>query len=211
MMSQINTAIAGLDVSRETMARLRDLETEVQRWTKTVNLVSRSSVEHLWERHIVDSAQVFTVCPCTARRWLDLGSGGGFPGLVVAILGEQLLPDLRVTLVESDQRKATFLRQTANKLGLSVEVLAKRIESLPPHAADVISARALAPLVELLNLSAPHMKPDTTAVFPKGGRHAEEIAEARNFWAFELETIASASQPDAALLIIRKLTREQFP
>lgn len=208
MMGLAQDTVGGLSVSRETMANLHAFEAEVLRWTTAVNLVSRASVEHLWDRHIADSAQVFRVCPPDARCWLDLGSGGGFPGLVVAILARQLQPDLRVTLVESDQRKAAFLRQTAQKLGLDVEVLARRIESLPPQAADVVSARALAPLVDLLKLSAPHMKPDAIALFPKGARHAEEVAEARRLWTFDLETVSSASQTDSALLIIRKLSRE---
>lgn len=208
MIALMQDTVGGLSVSRETMDALRALQAEVLRWTPTVNLVSRSSIEHLWDRHIVDSAQVFRVCPPNARRWLDLGSGGGFPGLVVAILARELRPELRVTLVESDQRKAAFLRQTAQKLGLEVDVLAKRIESLPIQVADVISARALAPLAELLKLAAPHMGPDTVAVFPKGARHADEVAEARHLWAFDLETLPSDSQADAALLIIRKLNRE---
>jgi 16S rRNA (guanine527-N7)-methyltransferase len=172
-----------------------------------VNLVSRASLDHLWDRHIDDSAQIFQACPPEARHWLDLGSGGGFPGLVVAVLARELLPELRVTLVESDQRKATFLQQTAVKLGLSVEVLAKRIASLPPQRADVVSARALAPLTDLLGLALPHLNADGIALFPKGARHAEEVAEARRSWAFDLDSRPSASDLDAALLIIRKVYR----
>lgn len=208
MMGLSNDTVGGLSVSRETMAALRVLESEVIRWTTTVNLVSRGSVEHIWDRHIADSAQVFQACPPGAHRWLDLGSGGGFPALVVAILARERQPDLGVTLVESDQRKAAFLRQTAQKLGVDVNVMAQRIESIPPQGADVISARALAPLVDLLKLAAPHMKPDAVALFPKGARHTEEIAEARRLWAFDLEVLPSAAQADAALLIIRKLARE---
>jgi 16S rRNA (guanine527-N7)-methyltransferase len=199
--------VAGLNVSRETIATLQAFEAEVRRWTSTVNLVSRSSLDQLWERHIDDSAQIFKARPDNAVRWLDLGSGGGFPGLVVAILASELQPGLKVTLVESDQRKATFLRQTAQKLGLSVEVLAKRIESLPPQMADVVSARALAPLTDLLDLALPHLKPDGIALFPKGARHAEEVSDARRSWNFDLDSVPSAADPDAALLIIRKLRR----
>lgn len=199
--------VAGLNVSRETIATLQAFEAEVRRWTLTVNLVSRSSLDQLWERHIDDSAQIFKARPDNAVRWLDLGSGGGFPGLVVAILASELQPGLKVTLVESDQRKATFLRQTAQKLGLSVEVLAKRIESLPPQMADVVSARALAPLTDLLDLALPHLKPDGIALFPKGARHAEEVSDARRSWNFDLDSVPSAADPDAALLIIRKFRR----
>jgi 16S rRNA (guanine527-N7)-methyltransferase len=211
MMALSRDMVGGLDVSRETMASLRLFEAEVRRWTPVVNLISRGSTEDLWGRHIEDSAQIFRACPPSARHWLDLGSGGGFPGLVVAVLARELRPDLRVSLVEADQRKAVFLRQTALKLGLDVVVLAERIESLAPQGADVISARALAPLVELLDLAVPHLKPDGIALFPKGARHAEEVAEARTSWAFDLDSLPSALNPDAALLILRKVHRAQLP
>lgn len=207
MMDLVRETVGGLSVSRETIAALRAFEAEVRRWTPTVNLVSRNSLETLWVRHIDDSAQIFHECPTDARRWLDFGSGGGFPGLVVAILAKELRPNLRVTLVESDQRKATFLRQTARKLDLDVEVQAKRIESLPPQEADVVSARALAPLSDLLNLTLPHLKPDGVALFPKGARYAEEVALARMSWVFDLDLRPSAVETDAALLIIRKFHR----
>jgi 16S rRNA (guanine527-N7)-methyltransferase len=209
MSALASDTVGGLSVSRETFAALQAFEVEVRRWTPTVNLVSRGSLDHLWGRHIDDSAQIFRACPPDAERWLDIGSGGGFPGLVVAVLARELKPGLKVTLVESDQRKAAFLRQTAQKLGLSVEVLAKRVESLPPQMADVVSARALAPLSDLLGLAFPHLTADGTALFPKGARHAEEISEARRFWSFDLESRPSASDPDAALLIIRKIYRAQ--
>lgn len=199
--------VGGLNVSRETVATLRAFEAEVKRWSPTVNLVSRTSLDHLWDRHIVDSAQIFHACPPDASRWVDIGSGGGFPGLVVAALARELRPGLRITLVESDQRKAAFLRQAAQKLGLSVEVLAKRAESLPPQMADVVSARALAPLTDLLGLAALHLKAGGTALFPKGARHAEEVAEAKRLWNFDLDSLQSTTDPAAALLIIRKLHR----
>ena len=211
MMALEKETVGGLSVSRETIAALRTFEAEVRRWTPAVNLVSRGSLEQLWDRHIDDSAQVFHACPADACRWLDLGSGGGFPGLVVAVLARELQPNLHVTLVESDQRKAAFLLQTALKLGLDVAVHAKRIESLSPQAADVVSARALAPLADLLDLSLPHLKPGGTALFQKGARHGEEVSEARKTWIFDLDTRPSTLDPDAALLIIRKFHREQLP
>jgi 16S rRNA (guanine527-N7)-methyltransferase len=210
MMALERETIGGLSVSRETIAALQAFEAEVRRWTPTVNLVSRSSLDNLWDRHIDDSAQIFHACPPDACRWVDLGSGGGFPGLVVAILARELRPHLHVTLVESDQRKAAFLRQTAQKLGLDVDVQAKRIESLYPQGADVVSARALAPLADLLSLALPHLKPDGTALFPKGARHAEEVAAARKSWIFDLDLRSGAVDPDAALLIIRKFHRAQL-
>ena len=201
----------GLSVSRETISALRAFESEVRRWNPTVNLVSRSSIDHLWDRHILDSAQIFQACPKEADHWLDLGSGGGFPGAVIAILARELLPHLRITLVESDQRKAAFLRQTVQRLGLSASVEATRVEALVPQAADVVSARALAPLSVLLDLAEPHLKPEGTCLFPKGIRHADEVLDAQRSWRFDLDAFPSALHPGAAILIIRKLERAQLP
>lgn len=203
-------SVGGLTVSRETVATLRAFEAEVRRWTPAVNLVSRSTLEDLWGRHVDDSAQIFQACPTEARHWVDVGSGGGFPGLVVAILARELQPHTRVILVESDQRKAAFLRQTARKLGLEVDVHARRIESMPPLGADVISARALAPLPDLLELTFPHLKSGGVALFLKGARHSEEVSVARKSWIFDLDLRPSVVDPDAALLIIRKVYRAQL-
>lgn len=203
------TEIGGVDVSRETLAALHELEALVQRWTPAINLVSKSTVGTLWQRHILDSAQIFSLCPSSALSWVDLGSGGGFPGLVVAILAKELKPDLEVTLVEADQRKATFLRQAAQALKLGVTVVAKRIEALERLNADVLSARALAPLSGLLGFAEKHMSPNGTAIFPKGSQFADEIADARRTWAFNIDTRQSLSDAEAAILVIRNIHRAQ--
>lgn len=200
-------SIAGLSVSRETLQALQQFEALVRRWTPAINLVSKATLANLWDRHIVDSAQVFSVCRPEVKTWVDLGSGGGFPGLVVAILARELRPDLRVTLVESDQRKATFLRQASQNLGLKVTVRSDRIESLPPLQADVLSARALAPLSELLAFADLHLAGGGVAIFPKGSRYLEELAEARNAWAFDVDTQRSLSDAEAAILVIRNIHR----
>ena len=199
--------IAGLSVSRETLQALQQFEQLVRRWTDAVNLVSKASAADLWNRHIVDSAQVFAFCPQDAETWLDMGSGGGFPGLVVAILAREKLPALRVSLAESDQRKATFLRQAAQKLGLEVAVRSARIESLEPAGADVLSARALAALPDLLGYAEQHLRANGVALFQKGARFPEEIAAAKRNWTFEVTPHSSLSEPDAAILEIRKIHR----
>jgi 16S rRNA (guanine527-N7)-methyltransferase len=205
MRESVAPDVGGVSVSRETFARLEAFEALVRRWNPAINLVSKASLPELWSRHIADSAQLFQFCPPDAKHWADFGSGGGFPGIVVAVLSRESRPELRVTLVESDLRKATFLRQAVQALSLSASVHSDRIESLPPLAADVLSARALAPLGELLQHAHRHLRPEGTAVFPKGQRYREEIAEARRQWEFEVDARPSLSEPDAAILVIRKV------
>ena len=200
-------SVGGLSVSRETFAALQALEALVRRWTPAINLVSKSTLPHLWPRHIVASAHLFSLCPESAEPWVDMGSGGGFPGLVIAILAREARPNLRVTLVESDLRKATFLRQAAQTLNLDVAVKSQRIESLEPLHADVLSARALASLQELVAIASQHLQPNGLAIFPKGARFQEELAQARETWAFDVDTRPSLSDGEAAILVIRSIHR----
>jgi len=208
MRNATELSVGSVNVSRETFEELRAYESLVRRWTPAINLVSKASVDDLWQRHIADSAQVFAATGAeSAQSWVDLGSGGGFPGLVVAVLAKELRPDLRVTLVESDLRKATFLRQAAQALSLSVTVHSVRIESLAPQNADVLSARALAPLSDLLTHAERHLRKGGIAVFPKGARFAAELDDARKLWAFDVDVQPSLSDSEAALLVIRNFHR----
>ena len=194
-----------LDVSRETLGRLKDLEALVRKWTPRINLVSQASLPDLWERHMRDSAQIYALAPAT-ESWVDLGSGGGFPGLVVAALAMDVSPS-RVTLIESDGRKAAFLRTAIRELSLPARVLAQRIEDAPPQSAGVISARALAPLPRLLDLAAPHLGPGGVAFFAKGAARDAEIFEARARWRFSLSETPSITNPEAAVLRIERIER----
>lgn len=208
MTSAADLSVGSVDVSRETFEALQTYEALVLRWTPAINLVSKNTVAELWNRHIADSAQVFAAVPTgSVRSWVDLGSGGGFPGLVVAILAQELQPGLQVTLVESDLRKATFLRQAAQTLKLSVVVHSARIETLAPQEADVLSARALAPLSDLLSYAERHLRTGGAAVFPKGARFASELEDARKLWTFDVDTQPSLSDSEAALLVIRNIHR----
>lgn len=209
MIRETEATIGGLTVSRETVAALRTFEGLVRKWSGTINLVSKPSLEDLWDRHIADSAQLFGFCPEKAENWADLGSGGGFPGIVIAVLAQELRPGLHVKLVESDQRKAAFLREVARVLGLSLSVIDERIETLSPLEADVVSARALAPLTDLLAFAATHLRSDGIAVFPKGARHNAELADARRVWMFDCQLHPSLSDSEAAILVIRNIHRER--
>lgn len=192
-------------VSRETVERLRLHLTLVRKWNLSINLVARSTLSDGWSRHVRDSAQVLALATEPPRHWVDLGSGGGFPGLVVAILLAERAPTCRITLVESDQRKAAFLREAARITGLEVAVLTDRAENLAPQRADVVSARALAPLSDLCALAQRHLAPDGRAIFLKGRDHAAELDAAGRFWAFTPTVRPSITDPTAAVVALESL------
>lgn len=189
------------NVSRETMARLQKFEDILRKWNPRINLVSSASLDNLWSRHIADSIQVYKYAP-HAGHWLDLGSGGGFPGLIAAILAAEDAPDLRFTLVESDQRKAAFLRNAAREAGIRCDIRASRIETLPPRGADIVSARAVADLAVLLGYASRHLSRDGFAFFPKGETWEKEVSAAQEKWQFRYEAITSVTDSKAVILKI---------
>lgn len=197
-----------MSVSRETAARLDAFEALVRKWNPAINLVSKASLAELRQRHIADSEQLFELAGVAAGHWVDLGTGGGFPGMVVAIRAAGEAPGLRVTCIESDGRKAAFLMTAARELGLAVTVLAERIEAAEPQAAEVVSARALAPLTALLPLAARHLKQGGFAIFPKGAQHAKEVVQARADWRFDLTDWPSRTDPEARILKLGAITRD---
>ena len=206
-MTEPHHSLVGRDVSRETLDRLHRLEALIRKWNPAINLVAGSTLSSLWTRHYLDSIQLFDLAPKGAQSWADLGSGGGFPGLIIAILAADERPDMAVTLVESDQRKAAFLSAAARELGLPCTIRAERIEAVAPLSVDVVSARALAPLDTLLGYATRHLAPDGTAIFPKGAGHAEEIARALEHWRFSYQKEPSKSDADGVVLIIGGISR----
>ncbi|PTQ69694.1 16S rRNA (guanine(527)-N(7))-methyltransferase RsmG [Celeribacter persicus] len=199
--------IAGLDVSRETLERLESYLALLKKWNPVINLVSKSTLEQAWQRHFVDSVQIFSIAPKGLRHWADFGSGGGFPGLVCAVLAKELSPEIRFTLIESDQRKATFLRTVARKLELDVDVRSQRIEQVAPLHADLISARALASLSKLLGFAERHMGQGGHAIFMKGISFREEISESLESWRFSYEEYPSVTDPESVILLIGDIER----
>jgi 16S rRNA (guanine527-N7)-methyltransferase len=192
-------------VSRETMERLELYAQLLTKWQGAINLVSPATLSQVWLRHVLDSAQVYDHAPDTALRWIDFGSGGGFPGLVCAAIAAEKRPDLQITLVESDLRKGAFLRETARQMGVRIGVLTRRVEDVRPANADVVSARALAPLATLCRYALPHLAPGGICLFQKGARHAEELETARRDWQMDVTTIPSVTDPDAVLLKLENL------
>ncbi|HYD30663.1 MAG TPA: 16S rRNA (guanine(527)-N(7))-methyltransferase RsmG [Azospirillaceae bacterium] len=184
-------------VSRETVEKLEAYAALLRKWQERINLVSRTTLDDLWRRHFLDSAQLFTLLPENTRVQVDLGSGAGFPGLVLAILG---VPE--VHLIESDSRKAIFLREAARLTQAPAIVHAERIEKVAPFPADVVSARALASLTELLPLALPFLGQTGVCLFPKGQSWQEELTQAERVWNMRVDRFDSLTDPSATILRI---------
>lgn len=195
-----------MPVSRETLDRLAIYVALLKKWQRSQNLVAPSTLPHVWTRHIADSAQALAMLP-EARRWLDLGSGAGFPGLVTAILlsTEQ---GASVDLVESNSGKAAFLRTVARETGAPARIHAERIEQAVPRfvgKVDAVSARALAPLPALCAHVAPLVARGATAVFHKGQDFASELNEATQSWVLDLIEHPSRIDSAGRILVIRHM------
>ena len=191
-----------LDVSRETLERLTVYLDLLRRWQRAINLVGAVTLADPWRRHFLDSAQLAARVPAGATSLVDLGSGAGFPGIVLALLGVR-----GVHLIESDRRKAQFLREVARATGASVAVHAERIEQMPPWPADVITARALAPLPRLLELAERFLASDSVCLFLKGQSGAHELTDARVSWHMVSEIFPSLSEPTGMVLQLRGICR----
>jgi 16S rRNA (guanine527-N7)-methyltransferase len=197
---------AAANVSRETIERLERHVELIREWQKRVNLISERDLADIWRRHVWDSAQLAGLVPERAKRIADLGSGAGFPGLVLAILliGRA---DVTVHLVESNARKAAFLREAVRITGARAVIHDARGEDLAPLGADLVLARALAPLPELLDLFDRHRSPGGIALFPKGKRLAVELTAGARSWSFEFEALPSQTDPGGQILRIHSAQR----
>lgn len=198
--------LSNYDVSRETLARLQIYDSLLRKWNTAINLIAKSTLEVIWSRHFLDSAQVFRLAPADARLWVDLGSGGGFPGMIAAILSADAGRATGFALVESDLRKAAFLATVARELGLDVCVLPARAEALPPSGADILSARAVAPLERLVGYAKRHLAPEGVALFQKGATHRDELRLALEKYRFSYLSFDSQTDPDAVIYQIKDIT-----
>jgi 16S rRNA (guanine527-N7)-methyltransferase len=192
-------------VSRETEDRLAIFVELLDRWRQKTNLISNSTFATVWTRHIADSAQLSALAP-DAKRWVDMGSGAGFPGLVIAI---QLadVPGAVVHCIESDGRKCAFLREAARATGAAAVIHPERVEAIEPKSlgtVDAVTARAFAPLPLTLELARPWMERGAIAVFPRGESAKDQIAALPEAWAYAIETLQSVVNPKAAILRIRQ-------
>lgn len=187
-------------IGEDAMRRLVVFLELLKRWNRTINLVSSASLKNSWNRHVLDSAQLFQFARNDQTVWGDLGSGGGFPGIVVAAMAASRFPGLQFRLIEADQRKAAFLRTVSRETDLAVEVVNERIEFATPLCADVVSARALAPLSKLCGFASMHLRAGGKALFIKGAQVEPEVALARLNWGFGLTIHKSLSGGDGCVL-----------
>lgn len=187
-------------VSRETLERFEAYVALLDKWSRRINLVSRAGMADVWRRHILDSAQILKFLPSPRGRLMDFGSGAGFPGLVLAILGVD-----EVELVESDGRKCAFLSEAARAAGVTVTIHNARLEDLPRSPVPIITARAFAPLPRLLQYALPFWSPHTCLIALKGAHVDKELTEATKYWNMQVERHPSTTDPDGTVLCIRHL------
>ena len=197
----------GINVSRETEERLDRFVSHFEKWARAINLVAPSTRQQIWDRHIADSAQLFQLVP-EPKTWIDLGSGGGFPGIVTAIFLAEA-GDGWVHLVESNNKKASFLRTAIRETGARASVHAIRAETAPAEieAPKLMSARALSSLDQLLEYAAPWFisDPSFRAFFHKGRDYQRELDKARDRWTFDLVKHESKVEPGSVILEIARL------
>ena len=190
-----------LNVSRETLERLRAFVALLTEWNLRHNLVSERSLADVWRRHVLDSAQLTRFMPPSAKTLIDLGSGAGFPGMIVTAMR----PDLHVTLVEATAKKCRFLGEAATLMHADVQILNARIEDLSGKPFDVVSARACAPLPRLATYAQRFVGPNTVCLFLKGQNVGSELTETRKSWRMKLQSHASMSDPAGTVLEIHGL------
>lgn len=189
-------------VSRETVERLEAYAALLLRWSVRINLVGRNTFDDLWRRHFLDSAQLRLLIPDSAEGLVDIGSGAGFPGLVLAVLGLA-----GVELIEADRRKCVFLREAIRVTGAGAVLHEGRAESMAARPYDIVMARACAPLHRMLGLAERFIGPRTRCLFLKGERAEEEIAAAREGWAMKVSSRTSLADPRGVVLCLEEVAR----
>ncbi len=195
-----------LHVSRETLDRLTAIADLLVKWQRKINLVGPDTIPDLWRRHMLDSAQLSTHLPASWSTLVDLGSGAGFPGLILAVLhgGE---PGKTIHLIESDTRKCAFLREAARISATPITLHNARIEAVPSLGADIVTARALAPLPLLLDWAEPHLLPEGLCLFLKGRTGEDELTAARKVWNITARRFDSLSDPAGQIFHLQEVRR----
>ena len=196
-------------VSHETFLKLQTYLSLLKEWQEKFNLVSSSSLEDAWNRHFLDSVQLYKYVPETAKTLADMGSGAGFPGMVLAIIANEKTPYLKVTLIESVSKKTMYLKEVSEKTQTKVEIVNGRIEELKNKKFDVLVSRAMSSLDKLLSYALPLCKKETVCIFPKGKKYADELSEAHKKWEFKCKIEPSELSEEGKILIISNLKKKE--
>ena len=196
------------NVSRETFSKLEQYCQSLIEWQQKFNLVSNGSLQDVWNRHFADSAQLFRYIPEKAGSLLDIGSGAGFPAMVLAIMAAEKTPYLKFTMVESISKKTLYLNHVKDITGVNAEILNTRAENIKNKKYEVITARAVTSLKDLLKYAFPLLKKGGICIFPKGKSYCEEIKEAQKQWIFSTEIFDSTTSDEGKILIIKNLMKK---
>ena len=200
-----NKFVKILNVSRETLNSFDVYKTLLSKWNEKINLVSKHTLVDIWERHFLDSGQIIKNVEVSGKRWVDVGSGAGFPGLVVALLLRDRKVDCDLVLVEKNPKKAFFLNEVIRKLNLSVEVVNDNIYTLEPLNADILTARAFSELNNLMEIAFRHRKKDGICLFLKGENYRVELDKTLNYWFFDYDIVGSLSSSSGKILRVKKI------
>ena len=193
------------NVSRETLDLFCEYEALLSKWNKRINLVSKNSLFDIWERHFLDSGQIINHVEASGKRWVDVGSGAGFPGLVVALLLRDRKIDCDVILVEKNLKKVFFLKEVIRKLDLNVKVLNKNIRTIETLNADILSARAFSELNELIEIAYNHRKENGICLFLKGENYRSELDKTLNYWFFDYDIVNSYSNSSGNIIRVKNI------
>ena len=200
-----NEFIKSLNVSRETLKGFYEYKTLLSKWNEKINLVSKNTLVDIWERHFLDSGQIIKHVEASGKRWVDVGSGAGFPGLVVALLLRDRKIDCNLVLVEKNPKKSFFLNEVIRKLNLSVEVVNNNIYTLDPLNADILTARAFSELNNLIEIAFRHRKKEGICLFLKGENYRIELDKTLNYWFFDYDILDSLSSSSGKIIRVKKI------
>jgi 16S rRNA (guanine527-N7)-methyltransferase len=202
-----NEFAKSLNVSRETLNGFYEYETLLSKWNEKINLVSKNTLMDVWKRHFLDSGQIIKHVDASGKRWVDVGSGAGFPGLVVALLLRDRKIDCDLILVEKNPKKGFFLNEVIRKLNLSVEVVNDNIDTLEPLNADILTARAFSELNNLIEIALRHRKKEGICLFLKGENYKTELDKTLNFWFFDYDILDSLSSSSGKIIRVKKILK----
>ena len=200
-----NKFVKSLNVSRETLNCFYEYKTLLSKWNEKINLVSKNTLVDIWERHFLASGQIIKHVEASGKRWVDVGSGAGFPGLVVALLLRDRKIDCELVLVEKNPKKGFFLKEVIRKLNLSVEVVNDNIYTLEPLNADILTARAFSELNNLIEIAFRHRKKEGICLFLKGENYRIELDKTLNYWFFDYDIIGSLSSSSGKIIRVKKI------